>query len=484
MSRRLEIGLLIAILVFAFGLRLFYFSQTPNLLSAENEGFSKIHLMLQWDQSPLPYPDTNFGPLHTILLWIPYKLTGQTVLPNRIMTLLFGMLMFWPLYRLVRRRFGPPEALASAALLAGLYPLSVASVVTLSEVPFVFFILLGLDLIDELTLRPTIRWSRLVGGALAINAACALRFEAWALLPIIGLYVLIRRGWKEGLIFNALLAMFPLVHMYFCWRIIGHPLSFLQVSAEVTAINTARKAPSFRAVMLLLSLGKTIGWPGLVLSVAGLVWSLRLRRLVLPALCALAMLAVLEYKSLQATIELDLLRYLALAVGLLALYVGVAAAALLRAVKLSAVPVLAATLILAAVSTGFSYAKASWEIRLLEPTQEVFEMLEKLKPELQPDDRILLGSEYHPVIVVESGLGYDHFRLPHYLDGVRVAPEEIQDIFRNWRPTVILADVNEPMFSQDLQLPDGGEKIIEDNVYRFRWKVRRWQCWRLIAGAP
>ena len=74
MSRKAETILIAALLLFGLGIRLHFFIQSENLFSVEAEAYSKIQLMLQWDASPLPYPDLNFGPLHMILLWLPYLL--------------------------------------------------------------------------------------------------------------------------------------------------------------------------------------------------------------------------------------------------------------------------------------------------------------------------------------------------------------------------------------------------------------------------
>jgi hypothetical protein len=472
-------------MLMALGVRLYFFQASPNLFSAECEDYSKIHLMLQWAQSPLWYPDTNFGPLHTVLLWATYKLTGSLVTGNRLMTLFFGLLMFLPVYRITRRRLGEIEALGATMFFAWMFPLTLASVSTLSEAPFVCFVLLGFDLIDEMELRVGTSWWRLLGAAVALNAASAMRFEVWALLPIIVIYIVIRRGWKEGLIFAVLLSGLPLLHMYESWKRAGHPLEFLAISAQMTALNTAAKPLAVRVIALPMALGKTIGWPGLVLGLAGLAWSLRGRRLLLPILCGLAMLAILEMKSINATIEFDLLRYTALVNALMGLFVAVPIVRLVRWRTDHTWLIGLCTFIAVAVAAGFSQANGMREIRLLEPTREAFALLEKLKPELKPDDRILIGSEYHPLIVVNSGLRWSNFRRPAYSEGIQVDQSEIARTFTEWKPTLILADRTEPLFTEVLKLPMSGEGEVDlfGRRYRCEWSVVRWNVWRLVEPA-
>lgn len=484
MTRKVEITLILLIVLMALGVRAYFFAATHNMFSAENEGYSKIQLMMQWEQSPLPYPDTNFGPLHTILLWIPAKLTGSLVTANRLMTLFFGMLLFLPVYRLVRRRFGPTEALGSILLLAWLYPLSVASVVTISEVPFVCLVLLGLDLLDELTLYPNHKWDRLVLAALAINLAAAVRFEVWALLPLFVAYMFIRRGWKEGTVFGALLMIFPLVHMYYCQKITGHPLSFVYASAQITAVNTALKPLAQRVVSLPLSLGRTIGWLGMLLALAGMIWAVVKKKLILPVLSVLILIVVMEKKSMDATLELEMLRYTSLLNGLLVLFVALPVAAAAHWRKLKSREILVVVLLVSAIAAGFSQASALWETSLLRPTKEVFDLLEKLKPELRPGERIFMGSEYHPVIVVESGLGWDNFRLPTYVDGVNPDRIQIAKAFTEWKPTVVLVDKIDQLFPALTDFSGKTEVEMYGRIYRYRWETKRWQLWRFVGQTP
>lgn len=484
MNRRAYFLLLVLIAAMAIGVRVYFFRASPNLFSAECEDYSKIHLMLQWVQSPLWYPDTNFGPLHNVLSWATYSLTGSLVIGNRLMTLFFGLLLFVPVYRLTRRRLGEVEALGATAFYAWLFPLSLASVTTIAEVPFVCFVLIGLDLLDDLEQRVSTSWVRLVGAAVAFNAACAMRFEAWALLPVLALYVLWRRGWKEAIVFGLLLMPFPLVHMFESWKRAGDPLRFLSISAQVTALNTARKPWLDRVFALPVAFGRTIGWVGLVLGAAGAVWAARGRHLLAPILCLLLLVGVSEYKSAGGTIEFDLLRYTTLMNALLALFVGVPVVRVVRWRTDQPRLGVLATFVVVGVAAGLSHANGLREVRLLEPTREAFHLLSRLRPELKPDDRILIGSEYHPLIVVSSGLRWSNFYRPAYTDGTQVNQEEIARTFIQWRPTIILADRTEPLFTDVLKLPNEGEVDLYGRRYRIDWREARWNVWRLVETAP
>ena len=455
---------------------------TPNFLSAEHEAYSKINLMLQWEQSPLPYPDTNFGPLHTILLWLPHRLLGSTVLGGRLVTLLFGLGLLAPLFRLVHRHAGFAPAAGSLALAAWLYPLSVGSVVTLAEVPFVCCALLAIDLLDDLTRQPRASWGRLVGAAAAATAAAALRFEGWPLLALLAVFLLVARRWREAAAFAALTAIFPLVHMYVCWEVTGNPVSFLNVSADVSAVHAAQVPAIDRIWLLPQALGRTIGWPGLALAAIGAVLALVERKLLLPLVALALMLTLLEVKTIDASLDPTLLRYLSLIVALLALFVAVPVERLARRGGRQRVVALVLALAIGATTAGFSHANAMHQRLVLEPDREAYRFVARVRSELSPSDRVLLGSEYHPLIVVESGLGWEHFRRPTYDPNGRIDPAEMAALFASWRPTLVFQDHAETGFATALGLTDAAEVSLFGTLYRRVWREGRWSVFRREEG--
>jgi Dolichyl-phosphate-mannose-protein mannosyltransferase len=478
MSTRLERALLAAVIVLALAIRVFYLVGTPNILSAEHEGYSKINLMLQWDQSPLPYPDANFGPAHTLFLWLPYKLTGNAVFPARLLTLLCGMLLLLPAWRLVRRRFGPPEALTTTALLALAFPLTIASVVTLSEIPFVFFTLVAIDLLDELVSDPKTRWGRLAGAAAAATAAAAFRFEGWPLLGVYAAWLLAHRRWREAAVFSAAVGLFPLAHMAECIRVTGNPLSFLGVSAEVSAVHAGDVPLGARVWLYPKALMATLGIPGYVLAVVALIARPARRQVMLPVLAFLTIAALIEFKAVQATFDPTLLRYMALSVALMALLAG-GPMAIVRHGRFPGPRWLIGGLAIGLLAGAMSHAHAVQELRLLAPDREAFAFVQKLRPEVGPNERILLGSEYHPLIVVEAGLAWEHFRRPTYNARGEVDPVELAALMENWGPTLVCFDRGEVAFGRALGLRDEPVQELFGRTYRRVFTHGRWSVFRL-----
>ncbi len=451
----------------------------PNLLSMEGESYSKLHLFLQWVASPLPYPDTNFGPMHMVLLWIPWKLAGSLILGNRILSLIFSVALFWPVYLLVRRTSGEVAALSAAALLA-LAALPVGlGVVTLAEGPYLFFFAAGLmffaKIIDEKSKADN---RTLIYFALLMSAALALRFESWMFLPIWPALIWRRRGIKMALTAAALLSVFPLIHMYMCWKIVGHPLKFLIQSAQITAINEQAVPLTLRAAEWVKTLVAVDGVVMLAVGVAGVAYGLARGPSRLVAALFLWHFVIAEAQAMRAALAPELYRYGALLVLLLIL----PAARLIADVsdrlsgrKPAALVAILLSLIISATTLPYlQQIKQDTDLSLVP-----YLAAEALQKNLTESDRVFMGNESHPLLVVESGLSWGNFALPFYPDGVRADPAHCEKIFREWKPTKILVYKYDPTFREILRIESCEKTEVFGKVFR---PVFEHDPWCLLAG--
>lgn len=91
----------------------------------------------------------QFGPLHIYLLALGQWIHADLDVGPRFISLIFGSLSAFPLYRLAERRFGRTAALLSTLGLA-VYPLHIqASTTAASEAVFLWFLLWALAMLDE-----------------------------------------------------------------------------------------------------------------------------------------------------------------------------------------------------------------------------------------------------------------------------------------------------------------------------------------------
>jgi len=428
----------------------------------EAESYSKLHLLVQWAESPLLYPDTNFGPLHTLLLWLPWKIFGSLVFANRVAAVLFSIGLFFPLYSLVKRTQGTREALVAAALLfAAALPVAVG-VVTLSEGPYLFFFIAALAAFARLIDKGSAADAKsVVAFAALMSCALALRFESWMFLPLWPVILWRRKGWKPAVGTGALLAVFPLAHMAVSWDRAGHPLRFLLQSRQVTALNEAAVPLSERALGWFDTLVQVMGWPMFAVGIVGVAYALIARREKLVAGLFLWHLAVVEAQAMRAALAPELHRYAALLVVLMippaAQLISDAASRIFRRRRLAEAACVAAGLALSLSTLPYLVEVK----RATDLDSGAYRVAVELKNRMSENDRVFLGSEAHPLIVVESGGRWSDFRLPEYPDGVRADAKSIETIFHDWRPTMALVNQNDPSFAEVL----GIEKCAETRLF-------------------
>lgn len=487
MNRKLELILVIGLFILGALVRVSYFENSHNLFSVEAEGYSKIQLMLQWDQSPLLYPDTNFGPLHMPLLKWPWKLSGSLIMANQIVSLILGLLLLPLTYLLARKLFGVAPALGTLAFLTmSMLPVK-TSTVTLAEGPTVFFLVFGTYLATIYVEKSDDQWWAFVGSAIAFSAMSALRFETWLFLPLICLWMILRRGFVRGTVYTSILALFPFTHLYICYDKMGDSFHFLKTSAAITAMNSAKVDVARRAWGFIDSLIYTCSWPVIILLPAGLIlifatgnsnhmWQqlvkiglrhkkgaakivngvvsvLARKRGTLIGLMLIAILGVYEYKAIKATLAPELFRYLTVPSVLIALVWPLPITELGRVIfKKENLVVVVAVLVCGLYFGSISYKSVVREERLMEPAMGVYKMLDELRPTLKNEDRIFIGSEYHPVIVVESGLVWENFRLPVYPDNANASVKSVKEIFEQYKPTVMLVFTLDPLFRSVMNL--------------------------------
>jgi 4-amino-4-deoxy-L-arabinose transferase-like glycosyltransferase len=144
----------------------------------------RLHALAAWLEHPFFLRSfvgaRQFGPLHLYLLAGTEWLTHEQAVGPRALSLVFGTLTAWPLFRLAEHRFGSRAALLSSLAFAT-YGLHVqASTTAVSEGVFLFFLLLGLMLLDRAAEGS---WQVIFAG-LSMACACAVRYDGWLYAPL------------------------------------------------------------------------------------------------------------------------------------------------------------------------------------------------------------------------------------------------------------------------------------------------------------
>ena len=149
---------------------------------------TRLYFCCMWYHSPSVMVGYDWLPLHFYLLGAPMYLLNETVWTPRIITLIFGILSAFPLFFLTKRIFGDNTALLSLLIFALLPAHIVLSVVSLSEVPFIFFLLCAFYYAFEYI--ETRSYRDLLLTVLFLLLINFIRFEGW-LFSLLILFVLI-----------------------------------------------------------------------------------------------------------------------------------------------------------------------------------------------------------------------------------------------------------------------------------------------------
>ncbi|MBZ0270890.1 glycosyltransferase family 39 protein [bacterium] len=415
-ARRNEIFAVAGLVTLGFAVRLAFLLLYENMFSWEAEDYSKINLVYDWIAADKPYPDPNFGPLHT---WIIYVLAfpfGDKVLPVRVFSLACGVAALPVFWSIARREMKSGPALAALAFFC-VYPVHVrASATSLAEAPYALAFFGGLALWYSARAGERRAVAKLAGAAAAFTAAGMLRFEAWLFFPVLCL-ALIPRGFARAALFGAMLALFPLWHMDVCWATRGDPFAFGATSAASFELYLPQMDISYRATAWPQAFWHALSPPLFVACAVGLGWAAAVRRGGMLLALFLVPYLLLSYRTLNGQLDPALLRYSVVIAALLIPFAG-GACADIPARLFSQRKHLGAAIAVALVASiasfeGYWAVVQAEENRLPDDIRQVARFLR----EARPDDRIILDKRFHPYLVVESRRDPSTFRTLLYDPG-------------------------------------------------------------------
>ena len=294
--------LLIGALLAAFAL-----ARIPLFPFAENlygDSVVRSELAERWANEPTFYTSFKdgvyqFGPLHFYYMGLLMKAWPSREHATRLASLLMGLLLVLPVYRLGKRLFSRRAAVV-AGLSISAWSLHIqASTTAASEAVFLTLLFFALDYlfrgIAEQRFRP------MAAAALFTNLVCALRYDGWMYAPLFALTIAVSgkdriASLTRGVLFGALACAFPLWWMQMNEKATGdalYPIHYIDdfharwVEDGVAWLGSAGQ----RAMALFF-------WPGtLLVTVSLLVGALALvglvRCLVKKERRALALLALI-----------------------------------------------------------------------------------------------------------------------------------------------------------------------------------------------
>ena len=184
-------------------------------MTSDGDAMSRLEMALEWSREPYFFPGGLIWlPLHFVLIALPSLLFKCSIWHGATaVVLLSGLLSIVLLFLLARKKFGDTVALVSALLLA-VNPFHIKySVLSMTEVPFIFFVLLAIWFLYLFLEKEKTVY--LLAASLFLNCSSLIRFEGWivsALLPFFLLYY--GKSWRAFFLFGILNAVSIVGYMF------------------------------------------------------------------------------------------------------------------------------------------------------------------------------------------------------------------------------------------------------------------------------
>jgi len=183
-----------------FFLRLYLVSVSDNIWGADPD--EKIRIAANWLSLSAPRPlfiSNLWLPLHLYFLALTIKIFNNLAIVPRIAHVLIGCISLIPFYSLTRIIFGKKAALYSTLLFI-FYPLHVlCSIVTLSEILFLLFLLVFIySYLKYIETNKSIFFSAAI---ISFILSSSVRYEGLVLIPIITAHLILNGRKKKALVF-------------------------------------------------------------------------------------------------------------------------------------------------------------------------------------------------------------------------------------------------------------------------------------------
>ncbi len=238
--------------------RVWVFAVSDNGIDGHHNAYDRPLFVEAWVERGGWDPDPAYPPVHFYLLAALRLVTHNLDLAPRLLSLLCGLLAFWPLVLLTYRWFGE-RAAWWAGLGYAIFPLGArVAALSLEVAPYLLFLALAWERLGKAWEGRRVDRRAALAGAALFTVACATRFDAWTMLPVIAVFA-IGKDRAHGWLVAAVAASFPLVWMLHHYLMYGDPLHFLAISGGISAVHMAKLSLAARV----------LAWPRILLVTTG-----------------------------------------------------------------------------------------------------------------------------------------------------------------------------------------------------------------------
>jgi len=194
----------LGIMILAIVARIFVF---PFAQTIDADAVSRTFLSMDWLEHPKWIGEGVWLPIHYYLNGFALMIWNDQVFSPAVLNTLLSIASIPPIYHLSKREFSINGALFVAAIFAFSPILFRNQFMALSETSYLFFVVHALNLLSKGMKDERIVLFALSG--LLLTVAAGIRYEAWLIMAVIGLF-LVFRSFKNAFIYGSFALLFPI----------------------------------------------------------------------------------------------------------------------------------------------------------------------------------------------------------------------------------------------------------------------------------
>jgi|GEM_PF-1567405 len=209
----------------------------PFVQVCDADAVSRVFHSVSWLEEPHWIMTYFWAPFHFYLIGSVLSVYKETIYIPVIINILFSAFTLIPFYFFTAREFNKQGAFIATFFLAISPVLFRNSLMSLSETPYLFFIVLSMNLLSK-GIRTNLSSYFLLSG-MSMTIAAGFRYEAWLIMAIFAGFVFFINNPKHAFLFSLTAIFFPATWLIQTYIETGNPLSFLNWASE--ALNNKEK---------------------------------------------------------------------------------------------------------------------------------------------------------------------------------------------------------------------------------------------------
>lgn len=206
----------------AFGVIVIKIILLPYAQTTDADAVSRTFLSVSWKNNPTWIITGMWAPFHFYFNGLFLGISENIVYTIPVVNIIFSAFTLLPFYYFTKREFNSNGAIVAAIFFAISPVLFRISFMALSEIPYLFFLAMTVNLISK-GIRENKNIYIILAG-FSITIASGFRYESWIITFLIFCLFLYGKKSKEGFTFAFVAAVFPVIWLIQSWYATGDPL--------------------------------------------------------------------------------------------------------------------------------------------------------------------------------------------------------------------------------------------------------------------